>query len=44
MRTTRCPWHDEWLGPEAPEVLKPPLQMLLLVDEALDVFERFATA
>ena len=84
MRTTRCPWHDEWLGPEAPEVLKPPLQMLLsanyiqgsldyqrkdlmteaagqgihsvtemkparqilsdLVDEALDVFDRFASA
>jgi NAD(P)H-dependent flavin oxidoreductase YrpB (nitropropane dioxygenase family) len=84
MRTTRCPWHDEWLGPDAPEVLKPPLQMLLsanyiqgsldyqrkdlmteaagqgihyvtemkparqilsdLVDEALDVFERFASA
>ena len=84
MRTTRCPWHDEWLGPEAPEVLKPPLQMLLsanyiqgsldyqrkdlmteaagqgihyvtemkparqilsdLVDGALDVFDRFASA
>jgi NAD(P)H-dependent flavin oxidoreductase YrpB (nitropropane dioxygenase family) len=84
MRTTRCPWHDEWLGPEAPAVLKPPLQMLLsanyiqgsldyqrkdlmteaagqgihyvtemkparqilsdLVDGALDVFERFASA
>ena len=84
MRTTRCPWHDEWLGPGAPEVLKPPLQMLLsanyiqgsldyqrkdlmteaagqgihyvtemkparqilsdLVDGALDVFDRFATA
>lgn len=84
MRTTRCPWHDEWLGPDAPEVLKPPLQMLLsanyiqgsldyqrkdlmteaagqgihyvtemkparqilsdLVDEALDVFDRFASA
>lgn len=84
MRTTRCPWHDEWLGPDAPPVLKPPLQMLLsanyiqgsldyqrkdlmteaagqgihyvtemkpvrqilsdLVDEALDVFERFASA
>ncbi|MGD9598368.1 MAG: NAD(P)H-dependent flavin oxidoreductase [Steroidobacteraceae bacterium] len=84
MRTTRCPWHDEWLGPEAPPVLKPPLQMLLsanyiqgsldyqrkdlmteaagqgihyvtemkparqilsdLVDEALDVFDRFASA
>ncbi len=29
MRTIRCPWHDEWLGPAAPEVLKPPLQMLL---------------
>ena len=84
MRTTRSPWHDEWLGPEAPEVLKPPLQMLLsanyiqgsldyqrkdlmteaagqgihyvtemkparqilsdLVDGALDVFDRFASA
>ena len=84
MRTTRCPWHDEWLGPDAPDVLKPPLQMLLsanyiqgsldyqrkdlmteaagqgihyvtemkparqilsdLVDEALDVFDRFASA
>ncbi|MBP9591601.1 MAG: nitronate monooxygenase [Steroidobacteraceae bacterium] len=84
MRTTRCPWHDEWLGPDAPEVLKPPLQMLLsanyiqgsldyqrkdlmteaagqgihyvtemkparqilsdLVDGALDVFDRFASA
>ena len=84
MRTTRSPWHDEWLSPEAPPVLKPPLQMMLsanyiqgsldyqrkdlmteaagqgihyvtemkparqilsdLVDEALDVFERFASA
>jgi NAD(P)H-dependent flavin oxidoreductase YrpB (nitropropane dioxygenase family) len=84
MRTTRCPWHDEWMGPDAPEVLKPPLQMILssnyiqgsldyqrkdlmteaagqgihyvtemkparqilsdLVDGALDVFERFASA
>ena len=84
MRTTRCPWHDEWLGPDAPPVLKPPLQMLLsanyiqgsldyqrkdlmteaagqgihyvtemkparqilsdLVDGALDVFDRFASA
>jgi len=84
MRTTRCPWHDEWLSPGAPEVLKPPLQMLLsanyiqgsldyqrkdlmteaagqgihyvkemkparqilsdLVEEALDVFDRFASA
>lgn len=84
MRTTRSPWHDEWLRPEAPEVLKPPLQMLLsanyiqgsldyqrkdlmteaagqgihyvtemkparqilsdLVDGALDVFDRFASA
>lgn len=84
MRTTRCPWHDEWMGPEAPAVLKPPLQMILssnyiqgsldyqrkdlmteaagqgihyvtemkparqilsdLVDGALDVFERFASA
>ncbi len=84
MRTTRCPWHDEWLSPAAPEVLKPPLQMLLsanyiqgsldyqrkdlmteaagqgihyvtemkparqilsdLVDGALDVFDRFASA
>lgn len=84
MRTTRCPWHDEWLGSGAPPVLKPPLQMLLsanyiqgsldyqrkdlmteaagqgihyvtemkparqilsdLVDGALDVFDRFASA
>lgn len=84
MRTTRSPWHDEWMGPDAPEVLKPPLQMILssnyiqgsldyqrkdlmteaagqgihyvtemkparqilsdLVDGALDVFERFASA
>ena len=84
MRTTRAPWHDEWLRPDAPEVLKPPLQMLLsanyiqgsldyqrkdlmteaagqgihyvtemkparqilsdLVDGALDVFDRFASA
>jgi NAD(P)H-dependent flavin oxidoreductase YrpB (nitropropane dioxygenase family) len=29
MRTTRCPWHVEWASPEAPDVLKPPLQMLL---------------
>ncbi len=29
MRTTRCPWHDEWMGSSAPEVLKPPLQMML---------------
>ncbi len=84
MRTTRCPWHDEWLAPGAPEPLKAPLQILLssnyiqgsldyqrkdlmteaagqgihyvremkparqilsdLVDEALDVFERFTSA
>lgn len=84
MRTTRSPWHDEWMRPEAPAVLKPPLQMILssnyiqgsldyqrkdlmteaagqgihyvtemkparqilsdLVDGALDVFERFASA
>lgn len=82
MRTTRCPWHDEWLSEQAPEVLKPPLQMILssnyiqgsldyqrkdlmteaagqgihyvkemkparqilsdIVEEALDVFDRFA--
>ncbi|MCK0508168.1 nitronate monooxygenase [Aromatoleum anaerobium] len=82
MRTTRCPWHNEWLGEQAPEVLKPPLQMILssnyiqgsldyqrkdlmteaagqgihyvtemkparqilsdIVEEALDVFDRFA--
>ncbi|MCX7162202.1 MAG: nitronate monooxygenase [Betaproteobacteria bacterium] len=82
MRTTRSPWHDSWLAPEAPEVLKPPLQMMLsanyiqgsldyqrkdlmteaagqgihyitemkparqilsdIVEEALDVFDRFA--
>ncbi|MBV6417618.1 MAG: putative monooxygenase [Steroidobacteraceae bacterium] len=84
MRTTRSPWHEEWASPEAPEVLKPPLQMILsanyiqgsldyqrkdlmteaagqgihyvtemkparqilsdMVDEALDVFDRFASA
>ena len=82
MRTTRSPWHDEWSRPDAPPVLKPPLQMMLssdyiqgsldyqrkdlmteaagqgihyvtemkparqvlsdLVEEALDVFDRFA--
>lgn len=82
MRTTRCPWHDEWQSERAPEVLKPPLQMILssnyiqgsldyqrkdlmteaagqgihyvtemkparqilsdIVEEALDVFDRFA--
>jgi len=84
MRTTRSPWHNEWARPEAPEVLKPPLQMILssnyiqasldyqrkdlmteaagqgihyvtemkparqilsdIVEEALDVFDRFASA
>lgn len=84
MRTTRSPWHNEWASPEAPEVLKPPLQMILssnyiqgsldyqrkdlmteaagqgihyvtemkparqilsdIVEEALDVFDRFANA
>lgn len=29
MRTTRCPWHDEWMSNAAPAVLKPPLQMIL---------------
>ncbi len=29
MRTTRCPWHDEWMSDAAPAVLKPPLQMIL---------------
>ena len=29
MRTTRCPWHDEWMSDAAPAVLKPPLQMML---------------
>lgn len=29
MRTTRCPWHDEWMNDAAPAVLKPPLQMIL---------------
>ena len=83
MRTTRSPWHDEWMSDAAPEVLKPPLQMILssnyiqgsldyqrkdlmteaagqgihyikemkparqilsdIVEEALDVFDRFAT-
>jgi NAD(P)H-dependent flavin oxidoreductase YrpB (nitropropane dioxygenase family) len=82
MRTTRCPWHDEWMGPDAPPVLKAPLQMMLssdyiqgsldyqrkdlmteaagqgihyvtemkparqilsdIIDEAMDVFDRFA--
>lgn len=82
MRTTRSPWHDEWMSDAAPEVLKPPLQMILssnyiqgsldyqrkdlmteaagqgihyikemkparqilsdIVEEALDVFDRFA--
>jgi NAD(P)H-dependent flavin oxidoreductase YrpB (nitropropane dioxygenase family) len=82
MRTTRSPWHDEWASEQAPEILKPPLQMLLssnyiqgsldyqrkdlmteaagqgihyvremkparqilsdIVEEALDVFDRFA--
>ena len=32
MRTTRSPWHDEWDGPDAPPVLKPPLQMMLSSD------------
>ncbi len=32
MRTTRCPWHNEWRSEEAPEVLKPPLQMMLSSD------------
>ncbi|CAB1369251.1 nitronate monooxygenase [Denitratisoma oestradiolicum] len=84
MRTTRSPWHDEWLSDAAPEPLKPPLQMILssnyiqgsldyqrkdlmteaagqgihyvkemkparqilsdIVEEALDVFDRFADA
>ena len=84
MRTTRCPWHDEWMSPGAPAPLKPPLQMMLssnyiqgsldyqrkdlmteaagqgihyvtemkparqilsdIVEEALDVFDRFASA
>lgn len=82
MRTTRSPWHNEWSSDAAPEVLKPPLQMILssnyiqgsldyqrkdlmteaagqgihyvtemkparqilsdIVEEALDVFDRFA--
>ncbi|MBD5802194.1 Nitronate monooxygenase [Azoarcus sp. Aa7] len=82
MRTTRSPWHNEWSSDAAPEVLKPPLQMMLssnyiqgsldyqrkdlmteaagqgihyvtemkparqilsdIVEEALDVFDRFA--
>ena len=84
MRTTRSPWHDSWMNPDAPKVLKPPLQMMLsanyiqgsldyqrkdlmteaagqgihyitemkparqilsdIVEEALDVFDRFAAA
>ncbi|NMG32523.1 nitronate monooxygenase [Aromatoleum evansii] len=82
MRTTRSPWHNEWSSDAAPDVLKPPLQMILssnyiqgsldyqrkdlmteaagqgihyvtemkparqilsdIVEEALDVFDRFA--
>ncbi|AYH43693.1 nitronate monooxygenase [Azoarcus sp. DN11] len=82
MRTTRSPWHNEWGSDAAPDVLKPPLQMILssnyiqgsldyqrkdlmteaagqgihyvtemkparqilsdIVEEALDVFDRFA--
>ncbi len=32
MRTTRSPWHNEWSKPDAPPVLKPPLQMMLSSD------------
>ena len=32
MRTTKCPWHKEWMSPEAPKVLKAPLQMMLSSD------------
>jgi len=29
MRVLKCPWTEEWEGPEAPEVLESPYQMLL---------------
>jgi NAD(P)H-dependent flavin oxidoreductase YrpB (nitropropane dioxygenase family) len=29
MRVLRCPWTDEWDGPDAPKVLESPYQMLL---------------
>jgi NAD(P)H-dependent flavin oxidoreductase YrpB (nitropropane dioxygenase family) len=29
MRTTKCPWTDEWAKPEAPKTLPAPYQMLL---------------
>ncbi|MAE97294.1 MAG: monooxygenase [Deltaproteobacteria bacterium] len=32
MRTLKCPWTDEWMKPEAPQVLPPPYQMLLSSD------------
>ena len=32
MRTTISPWHREWRKPEAPPVLKAPLQMMLAAD------------
>ena len=32
MRTLRCPWTEEWAGPEAPEPLPAPYQMLLSAD------------
>jgi NAD(P)H-dependent flavin oxidoreductase YrpB (nitropropane dioxygenase family) len=29
MRTTKCPWTDEWAKPDAPKTLSAPYQMLL---------------
>ncbi len=29
MRTTKCPWTEEWAGPDAPPTLAAPYQMLL---------------
>ena len=29
MRTTKCPWTEEWAGPDAPPTLSAPYQMLL---------------
>jgi NAD(P)H-dependent flavin oxidoreductase YrpB (nitropropane dioxygenase family) len=32
MRVLKCPWTQEWAGPDAPDVLPPPYQMLLSSD------------
>ncbi|MCZ7534478.1 MAG: nitronate monooxygenase [Acidimicrobiia bacterium] len=32
MRVLKCPWTEEWAGPEAPDPLSPPYQMLLSAD------------